>query len=256
MKKSLVLVILIAALPKLHAQIFEIGAGVGGLNYKGDVLPKYKPFVVDPGANLFGRMNISRSISLKANVVAGRVHANDSDMDDVYHRTRGFNFNARILEMGGQIEYNFLNFRTSSSRNATNWSPYVFGGAAFTIRSTNYNIRSYSDILLPSFYYTSGYSDTRTNAWILGIGFKKELSPHWNWGMEFGTRWINDDFVDGLGYNKDGVYNTNLNTGIDDIVKYNLKTQVPGTRTKDMYYYTNFSISYVFYKIYCPPVRR
>lgn len=259
MKKSLFLILLIGALPDLHAQMWEIGAGAGGMNYKGDVMPKFKPFVVGPGANAFVRMNYSRSLSLKANAVIGKIHGNDEAMGDPYHKSRGFSFTANIMEFGGQIEYNFMNFRTTASRIINNWSPYVFAGGAFTMRSTNYKIKELTYNTPPnppSVSYTSGASDTKVNSWILGIGFKKELSPRWNWGMEFGTRWINDDFLDGFGYNKDGKYDSGtLPTSIDPGVLLNLKRQVPGTKAKDMYYYTNISISYLFYKVHCPPRR-
>lgn len=259
MKKSLFLILLIGALPDLHAQMWEIGAGVGGLNYKGDVMPKFKPFVAGPGANAFIRMNYSRSLSLKANAMIGKIHGNDDAINDPLHRARGFSFTANIMEAGGQIEYNFMNFRTSASRIINNWTPYVFGGGAYTVRSTNYKIKEIinngSSGTVVS--YTPGASDTRVNSWILGIGFKKELNARWNWGIEFGTRWTNEDFLDGLGYNKDGQYNAGTPpTSVDASVLLNLKRQVPGTKAKDMYYYTNFSISYLFYKVHCPPSRR
>lgn len=258
MKKSLFLILLIGALPKLQAQMWEVGAGVGGMNYKGDVLPKFKPLVVGPGANIFARMNWSRSLSLKANAVIGKIHGKDADMNDPYHRLRGFSFNANIMEAGGQLEYNFLNFRTNASRIVNNWSPYVFGGGAITMRSTRYTLQNLIDTGSGFVFNgtTSGGSSTRINSWILGIGFKKELNQRWNWGMEFGTRWINDDFLDGLGYYKNGTYdNDPLPPIITDFVLLNRKRSVPGTRAKDMYYYTNISISYLFYKVHCPPRR-
>ena len=239
--------------------MWEIGAGIGGMHYKGDVQPKFKPFVVGPGANIFARMNYSRSLSLKANAVIGRIQGNDDNMNDPFHRIRGFKFNANILEAGGQLEYNFMNFRTSASRIVNNWTPYVFGGGALTMRSTNYTIKNLIERGGGVYEFngtTSGSSNTRINSWILGIGFKKELNARWNWGVEFGTRWINDDFLDGLGYYKDGTYdNDPLPAAITDFVILNRKRSVPGTRAKDMYYYTNFSISYLFYKVYCPPRR-
>ncbi|MBA4851744.1 DUF6089 family protein [Emticicia sp. BO119] len=258
MKKGLFLILLIGTLPKLQAQMWEIGAGVGGMNYKGDVLPTFKPFSVGPGANVFARMNYSRSLSLKANALIGKIHGNDNDVSDPFHRIRGFSFNASILEAGGQIEYNFMNFRTSASRIVNNWTPYVFGGGAITMRSTKYSLTNLIDTGTGFVFNgtSSGSSNTRINSWILGIGLKKELNARWNWGVEFGTRWINDDFLDGLGYYKDGTYdNDPLPAVITPFVLLNRKRSVPGTRAKDMYYYTNISISYLFYKVHCPPRR-
>lgn len=238
--------------------MWEVGAGVGGMNYKGDVLPAFKPLSVGPGANIFARINYSRSLSLKVNGLIGRIHGNDNAIKDPFHQIRGFSFRADILEAGGQIEYNFMNFRTSASRIVNNWTPYVFGGGALTMRYTNYTLTNLIDT--GSGYVVNGTSpgksDTRINSWILGIGIKKELNARWNWGVEFGTRWINDDFLDGLGYYKDGSYdNDPLPASITDFVLLNRKRSVPGTRAKDMYFYTNFSISYLFYKVHCPPRR-
>lgn len=261
MKKSLFLILLIGAIPELHAQMWEVGAGVGGMNYKGDVMPKFKPFVVGPGANVFGRMNYSRSLSLKANVVVGKIHGSDAAMNQPFHRVRDASFNTSIIEFGGQIEYNFMNFRTSASRIVNNWSPYVFGGAA----STMYNMNSQRIVLTDAGggnYIKSPSANgnqSRRNSWILGIGFKKELNARWNWGIEFGTRWINDDSLEGFGYDDKGEYDSDFGSPPKDPITpfnlYNKKRQVPGTRAKDMYYYTNISISYLFYKVHCPPRR-
>jgi len=260
-KKSLFLILLIGALPKLQAQMWEVGAGVGGMNYKGDVLPKFKPLVVGPGANIFARMNYSRSLSLKANAIIGKIHGDDTDLNDPFHKVREFNFNSSIMEAGGQIEYNFMNFRTSASRIINNWTPYVFGGGAYTIYTYNaQRIDITVDASLNQIKTPTKYSKgNRRNSWILGIGFKKELNARWNWGMEFGTRWVNDDLVDGFGYDSNGNYDTRTTSGTPTIIDAALlrekKRQVPGTKAKDMYYYTNISISYLFYKVHCPPRR-
>ncbi|WP_337043206.1 type IX secretion system protein PorG [Emticicia sp. 17c] len=260
MKKNLFLILLfVGTAPLLHAQLWEIGAGVGGCNYKGDVMPKFKPFVVGPGANAFVRMNYSRSVSLKVQGLIGQIHGNDDVMHDPFHDIRGFNFKANIMEASGQIEYNFMNFRTNASRIVNNWTPYVFAGGGYTMRTTEYHIKSIisTGTGVVTNGVISGSSNTQVNTWVLGIGFKKELSPHWNWGVEFGSRWINDDFLDGLGHYNNGTYNSGtLPASIDPLVLLNLKRQLPGTRAKDMYYYTNFSISYLFYKVHCPPTRR
>lgn len=256
MKKSLFLILFIGTLPALHAQMWEIGAGVGGLNYKGDVMPKFKPLVVGPGANIFGRMNYSRSLSLKVNALIGQIHGKDDAISDPYHQARGFKFNATIMEAGGQLEYNFMNFRTSASRIINNWTPYVFGGGAYTIYNYSYEKRQLTSRSVYTIDKNGG--NNRRNSWILGIGFKKELSPRLNWGVEFGTRWINTDTLDGFGYSNGEYSSTPPDfSGTDpDFAKYNAKMQVPGTKAKDMYYYTNFSISYLFYKVHCPPTRR
>jgi Domain of unknown function (DUF6089) len=79
-------------------------------------------------------MNYSRAISFKVQGMYGGVVGNDKFVkSDPYHQAREYSFNATLIEGSGQIEYNFLNFRTSSSRIVKNWTPYVFGGYGATL---------------------------------------------------------------------------------------------------------------------------
>lgn len=233
------------------AQKWEVGAGVGVCQYKGDIMPYYKPFVGRPGGNLFVRYNLSRAISIKANGLAGFLYGNDKLVNDPFHKSRERSFNSNFLEGGGQIEYNFLNFRTNASRIVKNWTPYVLlgvGGAAINSKS------KFKTDINPSVFSTYA-ANKRERVWILGIGFKKKLNGHWNWGVEFGTRWVSSDFVDNFGFNQDGTFKLALPPGIDPgnpKYPYIIKYQIPDTKLKDMYYYTNVSLSYVFYKVYCP----
>ncbi len=200
------------------AQKFEIGAGAGVCHYKGDLAPAFKPFRFGMGGNVFFRYNHSKSLSAKGGFMYGNVRADfKNNKGDAYLKTLSGNLNIKIPEFSGQIEYNFHNFRTNASRIVSNWTPYVFGGGMYT-----YGI-------------TSGA--------MLGIGMKKEWRRQWNWGVEFGCRmpFKSDTSFDGYGfYDKSKEPN---NVG--------LATTMQG----DRYYYTNFSISYVFYKVHCPPGR-
>ena len=255
-KKTLVLLSFLGSFSSLFAQRWEIGAGGGVLSYKGDVMPTYKPFVVRPGANAFVRMNYSRSLSIKAQGMIGKVHGDDNLVNDPLHHSREFSFDANIIEAGGQIEYNFLNFRTNASRIVNNWTPYVFGGAGVSM------IKSKSQRKIdinPSVFSAYAPNQIREQYYSIGIGFKKQWRSQWNWGIEFGARRVNSDFLDTFGYYPDGSYPLNIPTNInttDPKFQYLLKYQVPNTKVRDMYYYTNFSISYLFYKIHCPPSRR
>lgn len=236
------------------AQKWEVGTGVGVNQYKGDVMPTYKPLVVRPAANAFVRMNFSRAVSFKAQGMFGGVVGKDKFMkSDPYHQSREYSFNAILMEGSGQIEYNFLNFRTNASRIVDNWTPYVFGGYGATLIDSKALLKT--DIN-PSVF--TPYNTNKTEqVMILGIGFKKQWRNQWNWGIEFGARHTTTDFLDNIGYSS-GNLTLLLPQGVvpsDPKFKYLLKYQIPGTKVKDMYYYTNFSISYVFYKVHCPTRR-
>jgi Domain of unknown function (DUF6089) len=233
------------------AQKWEVGIGAGICNYKGDIMPSFKPFVARPGGSAFVRMNWTRSISLKAQGMFGGLAGNDKAIkSDPYHQARGHSFTAVILEGIGQIEYNFANFRTTSSRVINNWTPYVFGGYGGTTVQTKAKLASINNAL----YLTR----SSPNFVALGIGFKKEWRNQWNWGVEFGSRWTNTDLIDAVGYERDGDISQTTTVGSPPAIIYPYlfqKNQTPGTKAKDMYYYTNFSISYLFYKVHCPTRR-
>jgi hypothetical protein len=223
LKYILSFLILILSLSATYAQKFEVGAGLGVCHYKGDLSPTFKPFQFGPGGNAFFRYNHSRALSAKVGFMYGQVRAKDkNNQRDLFLQKRNLEFSKWLPEMNFQVEYNFLNFRTNASRIVSNWTPYVLGGAM--------------------------YLDRTTGGWLLGVGLKKEWRRNWNWGVEFGTRmpFQSDTAFDGLGFYEKG--GTTSNKGEPNI-------PVAITRQGDKYYYTNFSVSYVFYKVYCPPSR-
>jgi hypothetical protein len=59
----------------------------------------------------------------------GILSADDGQLNSLYHQNRGLKFKANIWEAGGQIEYNFLHFRSSHIRDSP-WTPTFFGGYA------------------------------------------------------------------------------------------------------------------------------
>jgi Domain of unknown function (DUF6089) len=253
-RKFFVLITVFVFYTNSFAQKWEVGLGAGVCQYKGDVMPTFKPLIARPGANTFVRMNYSRSVSFKVQAMIGQVHGDDKLVKtDPLHQSREYSFDATLMEGGGQIEYNFLNFRTNSSRIVSNWTPYVFGGFGLTLVNTK--SQSKTDIN-PSVF--SPYSSNKNEQFLaLGIGFKKQWQRRgkWNWGVEFGARRANTDFLDNFGYYSDGSYPLSLPPNINpstEKFKYLIKYQVPNTKVRDMYYYTNFSISYLFYKVHCP----
>ncbi|MCU0324710.1 MAG: DUF6089 family protein [Spirosomaceae bacterium] len=229
MKKTLSIIFVIASLSSSIAQKFEIGGGAGFCHYKGDLAPSFKPFQARPGGNLFFRYNHSRAVSAKVSGLFGQISAKDANVSkDLFLQKRDWEFKKTFFEGAAQIEYNFLNFRTTSSRIVNNWTPYVFGGGVYMM-SANF-AQSWGGVSI-------------------GLGIKKQWNNKWNWGIEFGSRKVFDaDFLDGYGF-----YIKDVNTS--GIVKGTPNFPATTTMQGDMYYYTNFSISYVFYKVHCPPGR-
>lgn len=237
----------------LKAQALEVGAGGGVTHYKGDLSPRFKPFMLNGGANAFVRYNLSDAVSVKATGMIGVISAKDKKVNEVFFQERDFSFKTSLWEAGVQFEYNFLNFRSPRALYASNWTPYVFGGVNFykfikrTLETTNPNL---------------GYNRIETEGTLsyslpFGVGFKKALTYNLNLNVEFGTRKTWSDLeLDLMGYYKDNTPYYFQTTANGQTIPNSIEEARFGshlTHKKDMYYYTNISISYVFNKVHCPP---
>jgi hypothetical protein len=209
-----------ALLPStLLAQQWEIGGGIGGMNYKGDISSSFQPKFYRPGGNLFIRYNVGRAVSFKLNLLAGNIFADDSQSSDPLNVARNRNFSTTIAELSPQFEYNFLNYRSDKERQKC--TPYVFAGiAVFSFDGQDNSRKDFSAVQLSLPF---------------GVGFKYVVGGNWNLGLEFGARKTFTDNLDGL----EGAVGLN-------------KLQNGNPNSTDMYFYTGLLLSYTFYKVHCP----
>ncbi len=230
---------------QLKAQKIEIGAGFGPTYYKGDLQPGFRVFNPSIGSNAFVRYNASRVISLKANGFFGFIKGDDDKSGNPLNKERDLSFRSRILDYNAQIEYNFLNFRTHNGRYESKWTPYLFGGLG--------QIKYVSRKLISPTTVINEKLGSPDYVLPFGIGYKKIKNGQWNFGVEFGTRILlnkkNADLFDGFGYDVDKNIQSKYTstTIIKDILAF------PNSHQKDKYFYISFSVSYLFYKVHCPP---
>lgn len=268
LRNLFVLLFITFSFSTVTAQRFELGGGVGATHYKGEIYPSFKPFAFNGGANAFARFNLVKSgVSLKAMGMIGVLSADDSRVNSLFHQNRGLQFKTNIWEAGGQIEYNFLHFRSSHIRNSS-WTPYVFGGyVVYSVGKREFTVNSPAP--RPLLAYNNTITEPRKERAIpFGIGFKKALRPRLNLSVEFGARKImkdgdSDVSIDNIGYVQNSVlnefvpnFNSDANVRIvtTDLTYYDLRRfAIPNNRTQDMYFYTNISLSYLFGDIICPP---
>ena len=201
-----------------QAQKIEVGGGVGGILYKGDVSPALNPRFYRPAANLFFRYNASRSFSMRAGVGIGGFGATDRISRDPLLRARGYSFRSSLSEATVDLQYNFLNYKLTPK--AKNWTPYIFGGVGLC-SFRNPVVRARGIINFP-----------------LGVGVKYEINRPWSVGFEFGTRFTKNDYLDGLGERTFGVTTNKIAQG--------------NPALRDSYTYTSVMVSYTFYKVVCP----
>lgn len=204
---------------KSLAQKIEIGASLGGFNYKGDIATSFTPRFTRPGGSLFFRYNASRSVTFRTEILTGSITGDDQYSKDPFQNARNLSFKTSLSEANLITEYNFLNYQ--DRRFAVNWTPYVFAGLGYS---------SFSPEPKTIEYKTKGFVIP------FGVGVKYQINRPWNVGVEFGSRKTFTDYLDNLGGTP---------------VSIN-KLEQGDPSTRDMYYYVGFSVSYTFYRITCP----
>lgn len=202
------------------AQFNEVGVGIGGTTYTGDLVRNYDITLNRPALNIFYRSNFSDIVSIKYGLLGGFIHGNEKKPIDAFAEIRDWSFSIFLVEGSAILEYHFLDYKRDNS--LIKWSPYLFGGlGVFTFFGEGPRNGSYNKMqpVIP-----------------FGVGFKYILNPRFNLGVEFGARKTFFDYLDNI-----------------SAPTSNTKDYIYGNmHDKDWYYYLGFSLSYTFYNIPCP----
>jgi opacity protein-like surface antigen len=223
----------------------ELGIGIGGANYKGEVAPKYRFLNNQPAATVFYRRDISAPLTLRGGLMGShRIWDENTFSDEAYDlplpNYRQADVRISMLEASVVAEYNFLDYYDMSQKPRV--SPYFFAGVAGLLYHVKTTIGEAS--------LGDAYNGT-VNGWDLqtafaipfGVGVKYALSKHWNLGAEFGARKTFTDRLDKLDEK-----NINNNGEPDK--------RVINPYDNDWYFYNGISISYTIYRYNCPPPYR
>ena len=208
-----------------HAQKYEVGLGVGGLNYTGEMARDYRIENNRPGGMLFFRYNINDYISLRGHLMGGALYGNDEKPIDAFADARNApEFTISVLELGGMVEYYFLDYKEDI--NLLRWSPYFFIGLGASWFGQHEEPKESYNSFQPIIPF--------------GLGFKYLLNREWSIGIEGGARKTFFDYIDNLSGGDPG----------GNLVNKNL--QYGNQYDKDWYYFVGFTVSYTFYTIPCP----
>ncbi|WP_299758994.1 DUF6089 family protein [uncultured Pontibacter sp.] len=208
----------------------EIGIGIGGANYKGEIAPNYRFLNNQPAVTVFYRRDMSNALTLRGGLMGSHRIVNDNTFSDEafddrpFHAYRQAELRLSLLELSGVVEYNFLDYydRTQSPR----LSPYVFVGVAGLLYNKKLNFAGNE---------SKEFDTDMTVAIPFGVGLKYALSTHWNLGLEFGAR---KTFTDKL----------------DHLTTEEYPENIANPHDNDWYFYNGISISYTFYRYNCPPI--
>ena len=220
-----VFLLLMAASPQmLFGQRHELGLGVGGFNYVGDINPRFNFLNFRPGGMLFYRYNSPNKYTcLRLSVSSGQLNGDEKRSNDYTSSVRNASFSSTITEMALMGEYNFVNYR--DKKQLIKFSPYLTGGVAvfgFTQGTKTASLPELDDV------------DRINIALPVGFGVKFMINKNWNVSPEFVARKTFTDYLDGI--STASVNNRTTGNPID----------------KDWYFYAGISFSYTFFGVNCP----
>ncbi|GAA4337071.1 hypothetical protein GCM10023149_46330 [Mucilaginibacter gynuensis] len=252
MPKFLPFILLICFSLTLKAQTWEIGGGIGGAGYMGD-LNQHKPLALS-GISLSGfvKRNFNGYLSAKLSLGYGEIGAADSNSNDAQTRIRNLSFTNKLVETSLTGEFNFMHYIPDAGKNK--FTPYVFLGVGLTGFSpkTIYNEKEYS---LRGFQTENVNYSNRTMVIPYGVGIKYNIMGKFNLIADVGYRYTFTDYLDDVS----GVYvdpallrNDRARTLADrsgektgNYVGY-AGTQRGDFRSRDTYLFINVSLSFTF----------
>ncbi|MEJ0054584.1 MAG: DUF6089 family protein [Bacteroidota bacterium] len=203
------------------SQRSEVGVGLGTFNYTGDLVRSYNFGFSRPAATIFYRSNISKVVSFRASLTAGKVSGSDKSVPiDAFSVKRNDSFDVFLSEISGVYEYHFLDWR--ENRRRLRFTPYLFAGLAlFNISGVPQKTVEYSNVQLSIPF---------------GGGIKYVLNPRYYLSLELGIRKTFFDYLD----------------NISDADLSSKNYQYGNKFDYDTYYFLGITITRTFYDIPCP----
>jgi hypothetical protein len=212
--------------------IHELGFGLGGMNYQGDISPRYRLLNNRPSLELFYKKVISQPLSLRVALLMGRYAADDrSVMQKLpFHKYRRADISGNIFELAVGVEYNFLDHY--DFKRLTRWTPYFFA----TPGVVHYKVKR--DGGQPNNPKDGNTTNKSTDImFALGPGVKLALNRNWNLGIEYGPRIVlTTDFLDDLS------------------PKDKFGHALSNPYTADWYFFTGATLTYSIYRTKCPKI--
>lgn len=183
----------------------EVGLFLGGALYRGD-LNSFSPIPktlkdIQPAIGLIYRYNKNERFSLRLNGIYGKVQADDAKSRSIHQKQRNLHFRSTIIELSGQLELNYLEFKIGS--NQTPSSAYLFGGIGGFYFNPQANLGGNWVNLQPLSTEGQGtalsskkpYSRIQV-AVPMGVGVKLNISEFIGLGIEWGWRKLFTDYLD------------------------------------------------------------
>jgi hypothetical protein len=173
--------------------LYEIGGGVGGSFYMGDANKNAAFKNMNPSASALFRYNVNFRIAIKANLAWASVSGLTQGLENVFPDGAQSSFNRNIIDLGGQLEFNFFPYSDKFKYLETKRiAPYIAAGLGFSTAPDG-----------GSFFFSPHVS--------AATGVKYKIKNRWNIGAELSMRKLFGDALDVSGGNEllDNPYDIN-----------------------------------------------
>ena len=140
----------IYSLTPAFGQKYEIGGGLGGAVYSGDIIRKIDIGQTLPQGTLFGKKNFDNVWTLRVALSTAMLEGDDEMKPiDLVSKRRDARFKGGVVEFSAVMEFNFLDFLRNDSE--FRFSPYAFFGLGYSyfIMKGRYS----PEIATPADYY-------------------------------------------------------------------------------------------------------
>lgn len=201
----LYLFIALSSIHSVSAQYFELGGGVGGSFYIGDLnSPELSTTIGETAlmGEVFVRYVKNKNLAFRVNLTAGKLQGADSLSTKEWQRERNLSFRSLFVELGARAEYYLFGYDASKGEHL--FSPYVTAGlAVFGFNpKADYLGETYSlQPLGTEGQGISGYPGKYSRVALaipFGGGIKMKVNNKVNLGAEAILRYTFTDYIDDL----------------------------------------------------------
>jgi hypothetical protein len=189
-----------------YAQGLELGFGVGGTMYWGDLTPSTpsENFGNIKGAgSIFIRNTISNKLCVRGNLLIGKLAGDDNLSSTQWMRERNLDFFTNLIELGLIAEFDFLSFSKGGQ-----WEfleIYFFGGVAAIkynpktiFQGNTYELQPLGTEGQGMVGFVDSYK-LLSVAFPIGLGLKLKITDRLTLNPEFGVRLTMTDYLDDVG---------------------------------------------------------
>ncbi|NLR78643.1 DUF6089 family protein [Chitinophaga eiseniae] len=180
----------------------ELGLSIGGAQYFGDLNTRGALNTIKPAIGVYYRKYMNDYVGVRAHGRFMQLGYSDVRNKNEFQKLRNLSFNTNLWELSLQGDFNFFRFEPGSLYER--FSPYLTGGASLFYFNPYTYLNGTKYFLQPLRTEGQGsalYPERKpyslvSYAWLIGGGFKYNLSKKVNVGLEALYRYTQTDYLD------------------------------------------------------------